>query len=88
MKKLKIDLLCKIILILSILYTFIIVNNTVYKTNYSEGDITLIGKIISMTHSEEKTDLIIQAEETIKVTYYNHGDYELGDYIKISGELV
>ena len=88
MKKLKIDLLCKIILILSILYTFIIVNNTVYKTNYSEGDITLIGKIISITHSEEKTDLIIKTEEKIKVTYYNNVDYELGDYIKISGELV
>ena len=87
MKKLKIDLLCKIILILSILYTFYITKNLIYHTNYQEGEITLIGKIISITHSSDKTDLIIKSKEKIKVTYYGNIDYKLGDYIKVNGNL-
>lgn len=87
MKKLKIDLLCKIILILSILYTFYITKNLIYYTNYQEGEITLIGKIISITHSSDKTDLIIKSKEKIKVTYYGNIDYKLGDYIKVIGVL-
>ena len=87
MKKLKIDLLCKIILILSILYTFYITKNLIYYTNYQEGEITLIGKIISITHSSDKTDLIIKSKEKIKVTYYGDIDYKLGDYIKVNGNL-
>lgn len=87
MKKLKIDLLCKIILILSILYTFYITKNLIYYTNYQEGEITLIGKIISITHSSDKTDLIIKSKEKIKVTYYGNIDYKLGDYIKVNGNL-
>ena len=87
MKKLKIDLLCKIILILSILYTFYITKNLIYHTNYQEGEITLIGKIINITHSSDKTDLIIKSKEKIKVTYYGNIDYKLGDYIKVNGNL-
>ncbi len=87
MKKLKIDLLCKIILILSILYTFYITKNLIYHTNYQEGEITLIGKIINITHSSDKTDLIIKSKEKIKVTYYVNIDYKLGDYIKVNGNL-
>ena len=87
MKKLKIDLLCKIILILSILYTFYITKNLIYYTNYQEGEITLIGKIINITHSSDKTDLIIKTKEKIKVTYYGDIDYKLGDYIKVIGVL-
>lgn len=87
MKKLKIALLSKIILIIAIVYTFIITNNLIYKTNYNEGDITLIGKIINITYSDDKTDLIIKSKEKIKVTYYNKLDYKLGDYVKISGTL-
>ncbi len=87
MKKLKIDLLSKIILIIAIVYTFIITNNLIYKTNYNEGDVTLIGKIINITYSDDKTDLIIKAKEKIKVSYYGNLNYKLGDYVKISGTL-
>ena len=87
MKKLKIDLLCKIILIIACLYTFYITKNIIYKTNYKEGNITLIGKIIGITYSDDKTDLIIKSKEKIKVTYYNKLDYKLGDYVKIKGTL-
>ena len=87
MKKLKIKLLSKIILVIAIFYTFIITNNLIHKTNYNEGDITLIGKIINITYGDDKTDLIIKAKEKIKVTYYGSIDYELGDYIKINGTL-
>ena len=87
MKKLKIALLSKIILIIAIVYTFIITNNLIYKTNYNEGDITLIGKIISITYSDDKTDLIIKSKEKIKVTYYGNSNYKLGDYVRVSGTL-
>ena len=87
MKKLKIDLLSKIILIIAIVYTFIITDNLIYKTNYNEGDITLIGKIISITYSDDKTDLIIKSKEKIKVTYYGNSNYKLGDYVRVSGTL-
>ncbi len=87
MKKLKIDLLSKIILIIAISYTFLITNSLIYKTNYNEGDITLIGKIINITYSDNKTDLIVKAKEKIKVSYYGNLNYELGDYVKISGTL-
>ncbi len=87
MKKLKIDLLCKILLIIACLYTFYITKNLIYHTNYKEGNITLIGKIISITYSDDKIDLIIKSKEKIKVTYYNKLDYKLGDYVKISGTL-
>ncbi len=87
MKKLKIDLLCKIILIIACLYTFYITKNLIYYTNYEEGEITLIGKIISITYGEDKVDLIIKSKEKIKVTYYGNIDYKLGDYIKVIGVL-
>ena len=63
MKKLKIDLLCKILLIIACLYTFYITKNLIYHTNYKEGNITLIGKIISITYSDDKIDLIIKSKE-------------------------
>ena len=87
MKKLKIALLSKIILIIAIAYTFTITNNLIYKTNYNEGDITLIGKIINITYSDDKTDLIIKSKEKIKVTYYGNLSYKLGDYVRVSGTL-
>ena len=87
MKKLKIDFLCKIILIIASLYTFYVTDNLIYHTNYKEGEITLIGKIINITYDSDKTDLIIKSKEKIKVTYYGNIDYKLGDYIKVSGVL-
>ena len=87
MKKLKIDLLCKIILIVTCFYTFYITKNLIYHTNYKEGEITLIGKIINITKKENNVDLIIKAKEKIKVTYYGSVNYQLGDYVKIKGTL-
>ncbi len=87
MKKLKINLLCKIILIVASLYTFYITKNLIYYTNYEEGAITLIGKIINITYGEDKVDLILKSKEKIKVTFYGNIDYKLGDYIKVSGVL-
>lgn len=87
MKKLKIDLLCKIILIVTCFYTFYITKNLIYHTNYKEGEITLIGKIINITKKENNIDLIIKAKEKIKVTYYGSVNYQLGDYVKIKGTL-
>ena len=87
MKKLKINLLCKIVLIIAVIYTFYVTRNLIYQSNYQEGNITLIGKIVSITKGDDRTDLIIKAKEKIKVTYYSDVDYKLGDYIKISGSL-
>jgi len=81
MKKLKIILLCSLIL-----YVYIVTNNLIYKTNYKEGNIELEGYITDINYGDNIT-LIIKAKEKIKVTYYGDIKLKLGDYIKVTGIL-
>ncbi len=89
MIKSKISLLYKLLIIFTAFYTFFITRNSIYKSNYNEGDITLTGHIVSMTYQDNKVNIILKAKEKINVTYYTNLqlDYELGDQIKISGQL-
>lgn len=89
MIKSKISLLYKLLIIFTAFYTFFITRNSIYKSNYNEGDITLTGRIVSMTYQDNKVNIILKAKEKINVTYYTdlQLDYELGDQIKISGQL-
>ena len=89
MIKSKISLLYKLLIIFTAFYTFFITRNSIYKSNYNEGDITLTGHIVSMTYQDNKVNIILKAKEKINVTYYTdlQLDYELGDQIKISGQL-
>ena len=89
MIKLKTNLFYKLLIIFTVFYTFFITRNSIYKSNYNEGDITLTGHIVSMTYQDNKVNIILKAKEKINVTYYTdlQLDYELGDQIKISGQL-
>ena len=89
MIKSKISLLYKLLIIFTAFYTFFITRNSIYKSNYNEGDITLTGHIVSMTYQDNKVNIILKAKEKINVTYHTdlQLDYELGDQIKISGQL-
>ena len=88
--KLKTNLLYKLLIISTIFYTLFITSNLIYKSNYDEGDITLIGHIININYQDDKVNIILKAKEKINVTYYTNVqlDYELGDQIEVSGELV
>ena len=88
--KLKTNLLYKILICITIIYTFYITNNLIYHSHYEEGEITLTGYITDISYKENKIDLTIKAKEKINVSYYTEDkiDLKLGDYIKVSGELV
>ena len=81
MKKLRIILLCSVLI-----YVYYITNNLIYKSNYKEGNITLEGYIIDISYSDKIT-LTIKSKEKIRVTYYGDIELKLGDYVKISGLL-
>ncbi len=87
--KLKTNLLYKILICITIIYTLYITNNLIYETNYQEGDITLTGYITDITYKENKIDLTVKAKEKINVSYYIEGEvnFKLGDYILVKGEL-
>ena len=87
--KLKTNLFYKILIIITIIYTFYITNNLLYKTHYQEGNITLTGYITDINYKEDKIDLVIKAKENISVSYYTDEiiKFNLGDYVLVSGEL-
>ena len=88
--KLKTNLVYKLLICFTIIYTFYITNNLIYYSHYQEGDITLIGHIIDISYKENKIDLTIKAKEKINVSYYTDEKitFELGDEVKVTGTLV
>ena len=87
--KLKTNLVYKLLICFTVIYTFYITNNLLYHSYYQEGSVDLIGYITDITYKEDKIDLEIKAKEKIKVSYYTNDNLnlKLGDYIKIKGEL-
>ena len=87
--KLKTNLVYKLLICFTVIYTFYITNNLLYHSHYQEGRVDLIGYITDITYKEDKIDLEIKAKEKIKVSYYTNENLnlKLGDYIKIKGEL-
>lgn len=87
--KLKTNLVYKLLICFTVIYTFYITNNLLYHSHYQEGRVDLIGYITDITYKEDKIDLEIKAKEKIKVSYYTNDNLnlKLGDYIKIKGEL-
>ena len=87
--KLKTNLVYKLLICFTVIYTFYITNNLLYHSHYQEGSVDLIGYITDITYKEDKIDLEIKAKEKIKVSYYTNDNLnlKLGDYIKIKGEL-
>lgn len=83
MKKLKLVLLFSLVL-----YVYIITSNLIYKTNYQEGYIELIGVIHEINIKNDKIDIVLNAKEKILVSYYSDNcHYKLGDKVKIMGQL-
>ena len=87
--KLKTNLVYKLLICFTVIYTFYITNNLLYHSHYQEGRVDLVGYITDITYKEDKIDLEIKAKEKIKVSYYTNDNLnlKLGDYIKIKGEL-
>lgn len=87
--KLKTNLVYKLLICFTVIYTFYITNNLLYHSHYQEGSVDLVGYITDITYKEDKIDLEIKAKEKIKVSYYTNDNLnlKLGDYIKIKGEL-
>lgn len=87
--KLKSNLVYKLLICFTVIYTFYITNNLLYHSHYQEGSVDLVGYITDITYKEDKIDLEIKAKEKIKVSYYTNDslNLKLGDYIKIKGEL-
>ena len=87
--KLKTNLVYKLLICFTIIYTFYVTNNLIYQTHYQEGNITLVGYVTDIAYKENKIDLEIKSKEKIKVSYYTEDRIELklGDYIQIKGEL-
>ena len=87
--KLKTNLVYKLLICFTVIYTFYITNNLLYHSHYQEGSVDLIGYITDITYKEDKIDLEIKTKEKIKVSYYTNDNLnlKLGDYIKIKGEL-
>ena len=69
--KLKTNLVYKLLICFTIIYTFYVTNNLIYQTHYQEGNITLVGYVTDIAYKENKIDLEIKSKEKIKVSYYN-----------------
>lgn len=87
--KLKSNLLYKLLIVITVIYTFYITNNLIYKSNYSEGNVTLVGKITNITYKDNRVNITLKAKEKINITYYTDLklDCKLGDQVKVSGQL-
>lgn len=87
--RLKTNLVYKLLIGFTIIYTFYITNNLIYHTHYKEGNVTLTGYITNIIYKEDKIDLTIKAKESINVSYYTDEklDLKLGDYIEVKGKL-
>ena len=88
--KLKTNLVYKLLICFTVIYTFYITNNLLYHSHYQEGSVDLIGYITDITYKEDKIDLEIKTKEKIKVSYYTNDNLnlKLGDYIKIKGNFM
>jgi len=98
-QKLKIVLQSKIfifvLLLVTILYSYYILNNNIYKTKYNENTTNITGVIDSIKINNNKLTLTIKNKEKIMVNYYINSDeeldlikkYKLGDKIKVLGSI-
>lgn len=90
MKKLKIKLpfnyITKVILITSLLIAFL---NFIFppKSQYSQNEKVVSGKIYECTNKKEKTVIKIKGKENLLINYYDNFNCKLGIKIKAIGEM-
>ena len=75
MKKLKNILQCNyifyILLVLSLIYSFIFINFIIVKSEYKDSDKNLYGTVIDYKKSKDKTTIWVKGKEKVLVNYYS-----------------
>lgn len=89
MKKLKNILQCNyifyILLVLSLIYSFIFINFIIVKSEYKDSDKNLYGTVIDYKKSKDKTTIWVKGKEMVLVNYYSDINVSYGDYIYVYG---
>ena len=89
MKKLKSILQCNyifyILLVLSLIYSFIFINFIILKSEYKDSDKNLYGTVIDYKKSKDKTTIWVKGKEKVLVNYYSDINVSYGDYIYVYG---
>ena len=89
MKKLKNILQCNyifyILLVLSLIYSFIFINFIILKSEYKDSDKNLYGTVIDYKKSKDKTTIWVKEKEKVLVNYYSDINVSYGDYIYVYG---
>lgn len=89
MKKLKNILQCNytfyILLVLSLIYSFIFINFIIVKSEYKDSDKNLYGTVIDYKKSKDKTTIWVKEKEKVLVNYYSDINVSYGDYIYVYG---
>src|SRR5574344_2644783 len=83
MKKLKIILLFSLII-----YIYIITSNNIYRKDLQLDNVILEGIIKDITIKDDKVSIILKSNQKILVNYYNESNFNLGDKVSVSGELL
>ena len=89
MKKLKNILQCNyifyILLVLSLIYSFIFINFIIVKSEYKDSDKNLYGTVIDYKKSKDKTTIWVKGKEKVLVNYYSDINVSYGNYIYVYG---
>ena len=89
MKKLKNILQCNyifyILLVLSLIYSFIFINFIILKSEYKDSDKNLYGTVMDYKKSKDKTTIWVKGKEKVLVNYYSDINVSYGDYIYVHG---
>ena len=89
MKKLKSILQCNyifyILLVLSLIYSFVFINFVILKSEYKDSDKNLSGTVIDYKKSKDKTTIWVKEKEKVLVNYYSDINISYGDYIYVYG---
>ena len=79
----------KILILLTSIYTIYIVNNNIYKTNYSLDDNIIEGTIDYISIKDDKVSLEIIGKDRVLVNLYKltNFNFKLGDKVRVTGTL-
>jgi len=89
LKKLKNILQCNyifyVLLVLSLIYSFIFINFIIIKSEYKDSDKNLYGTVMDYKKSKDKTTIWVKGKEKVLVNYYSDINVSYGDYIYVYG---
>jgi len=89
LKKLKNILQCNyifyVLLVLSLISSFIFINFIIIKSEYKDSDKNLYGTVMDYKKSKDKTTIWVKGKEKVLVNYYSDINVSYGDYIYVYG---